>query len=222
MFKNAQVVMLPTNEKAMLHLSKGNKLTCNHCNPKGDIDWQSQHLYIVLNDIIKDKDWYLNSNNQLFQCGVHASEEVCKGTGCMKVIATTDTEISIKRGQHNIGEISRKIMIPTETVILPNPSNSFIKKYVEEYNKGNIITNIMVEYEDKGEEGWEGDDYTGEPIWRERLVLKVNPKDNTITIKKVKDSWNKDEVYELLRSFSSYKTNSFTSEDIEWIKRRLI
>lgn len=50
----------------------------------------------------------------------------------------------------------------------------------------------------------------------------LNTNKVSITIKKVKDSWNKDEVYELLRSFSSYKTNSFTFADIEWVKRRLI
>ena len=31
-------------------------------------------------------------------------------------------------------------------------------------------------------------------IHEKRLRLKVNPKDNTITIKKVKDSWNREEI----------------------------
>ena len=33
---------------------------------------------------------------------------------------------------------------------------------------------------------------------KKRLRLKINPKDNTITIKKVKDSWNREEVVQLL------------------------
>lgn len=34
---------------------------------------------------------------------------------------------------------------------------------------------------------------------KKRLRLKVNPKDNTITIKRVKDSWNRQEMEEKIR-----------------------
>ena len=36
-----------------------------------------------------------------------------------------------------------------------------------------------------------------------KIRLKINPKDNTITIKKIKDSWNKEEVEKLI--ISCYK-----------------
>lgn len=176
MFKNAKVVMLPTNDKATKQsiLLQFNKLIqfetdkdCLIWNDKhfGDCNITNQHLYIVSN----------------------AFEEVCKDTDCMKVIATTDKEISIRRGQYNIGEIGRKIIIPTETVVLPNPSNSFIKKYIEEYNKGHIITDVLVEYEEwcncngsikmrKHLRTTKCDKYIE---WEE---LKINPKDNSLNI----------------------------------------
>jgi len=56
----------------------------------------------------------------------------------------------------------------------------------------------LVEYVDNGEEDWIGDDYTGEPFWNEKIELKINSKDNTITIKKVKDCWNREEVIKLI------------------------
>ena len=36
--------------------------------------------------------------------------------------------------------------------------------------------------------------------------MKVNPKDNTITIKKVKDSWNREEVIELISDWTRMKS----------------
>lgn len=37
---------------------------------------------------------------------------------------------------------------------------------------------------------------------KKRTRLKINPKDNTITIKKVKDSYSREEVIELLKLFN--------------------
>ena len=92
---------------------------------------------------------------------------------------------------------------------LPQPSSQFIQKYIEEYNKGNIITEVMVEY-------W---DYT-----KQDLQLKVNLNGNIITIKKIKNSWNKEEVSQILRNFRTDilpfgQVNDFTLN--EWIEKNL-
>lgn len=76
---------------------------------------------------------------------------------------------------------------------LPQPSQSFIEKYVEEYNKGNIITEVMVEYTDWSET------FNGVYMEENEEEWKVNPKDNTITIRKIKDSWNREEVISLIK-----------------------
>ena len=82
-------------------------------------------------------------------------------------------------------------------ITIPKPSDSFISKYIEEYNKGNIITDLLVEYE-------EGKSYSGNEGLIIKEWLKINPKDNTITIKKAKDSWNKEEVIRLLEKYISF------------------
>ena len=100
---------------------------------------------------------------------------------------------------------------------LPKPSQSFIEKYIEKYNKGEQITDVLVEY-------WAHTE--------EHPQLKINPKDNTITIKPVKDSWNREEVVQLAsnafraghaRGFSGYPmTENWTKQTLDdWIKQNL-
>ncbi len=80
--------------------------------------------------------------------------------------------------------------------ILPTLSQSFLEMYVVKYNEGKQIKEVMVEYElDCPKIGYvnlESDGLT------QKKILKINPQDNTITIKSVKDSWNRKEVIKLL------------------------
>lgn len=250
MFKKAKVVMLSTNEKAIIGLNPhNNKLVINseyynnkfvrfaEFNGKEDLWRQAQHLYIVSNEEIKEGDWYIcRENNYKPVKNTSHNFKYDDLTNCRKVIASTDPSLS-----------------------LPQPSQSFITKYIEEYNKGNIIEDVMVEYEDI-----EGDIYKcmwtrqyGDPdymvvgknnitrieyntkeydqgiairavgfnsegkciqqfgtlndvarytidCWRTPSIikLKVNSKDNTITIKKAKDSWTREEVMKLIEDFT--------------------
>ena len=97
-------------------------------------------------------------------------------TGHREVLATTDESLRTKYKENNHQHLSKY------NYILPQPSQQFIQKYIEEYNKGNIITDVLVEYDVHKN--------SFIPLW----IPKVNPKDNTITIKKVKDSWNREEI----------------------------
>ena len=108
-------------------------------------------------------------------------------TGYREVLATTDTSLKIDNPNYDIGRLAY--------ITLPQPSQQFIQKFVEEYNRGNIITNVLVEYELVSNEEYflntiNPDDDV--PYFDENL--KINPKDNTITIKKVKDSWTREEI----------------------------
>ena len=94
---------------------------------------------------------------------------------------TVKGDLIIKRGSDYTTGLKGRIN-------LPQPSQQFIQKYIEEYNnKGNIITDVLVEYE-------EGKSYSGNEGLIIKEWLKINPKDNTITIKKVKDSWTREEI----------------------------
>ena len=136
------------------------------------------HLYALSNDEIKLFDWvYNNKENIVEQINsktqlIFVLEENKENQTFKKIIATTDKTLS-----------------QTSRTEIPQPSQQFIQKFVEEYNKGNVITDVLVEYE------YLLDDNGVIPYWN----LKVNPKDNTITIKKVKNSYSREEVIELCK-----------------------
>lgn len=216
----AKVIMLSSNSNAKLGDLRLNNI-------KGDIyplgcltycageatckmvdsssDWNIQHLYIISDLEIKDDNWCINTANlefdnelTLFQVlnGVEIANKCCY---IKKIITSTDISLG-----------------------LPQPSQQFIEKYIEEYNEGNIITEVLVEVELfkplKGDKVFIGgkekivnqdtifsinfDGYyfytSSHDAWRcEDYHLKLNSQ-NQITIRKQKDSWSREEVIELL------------------------
>ena len=82
---------------------------------------------------------------------------------------------------------------------LPQPSKQFIQQYIEEYNKGNFITEVEVEYEELNEPktGTGKTNIAINKIFHNGLKINY---DNIINIKSIKESWNKKEVIELCRS----------------------
>ena len=140
-FKNAKVVMLPTNETKgdfskeriypcllkyswMFDENETGKLIYSDSNIRTPT--QLQHLYIISDDEIKENNthFYNPHSGQLHISGNHTDYIAINKNGCKKIIATTDVSLG-----------------------LPQPSQQFIEKYIEEYNKDNIITDVLVEYE---------------------------------------------------------------------------
>ena len=129
-------------------------------------------------------------------------------TGYREVLATTDESLEPRNLYGNSGLFKTK---------LPQPSQQFIEKYIEEYNKGQQITECLVEYEDIYPEH-----FTYNPSENIITRLKVD-KNNTITIKKLKDSWNKEEVIEFGNKVKEYckdgwKPDSLHRVFFEWDK----
>ena len=101
-------------------------------------------------------------------------------TGYREVLATTDESLEPINLYGNSGLFKTK---------LPQPSQQFIEEFIEEYNQENIITDVLVEYELISNEEYFGNTVNPDenvPYFDEDL--KINPKYNTISIKKVKDS----------------------------------
>ena len=203
-FKKGKVVMLSTNEPSKI----GNlatyqkrslaKVIKEGINPK-DSTLQFWNLYIISDDEIKENNthFYNPHSGQLHISGNHTDYIAINKNGCKKIIATTDTSLD-----------------------LPQPSQQFIQKYIEGYNKDNVITDVLVEYQTdfKSETklymlgmGDNPDDFEyGEP------TVKINPKDNTTTIKKVKDSYTREEHISNIKKFSlelGSKIHCFLKED---------
>lgn len=211
MKKKHQVVMLPTNIEAP-NYTQGHIVKCIKSwtpigeNPKEtnklsisknwseDIlkHYEAQHLFILSDEEIKAGDWMLHPNKG-FKVGDIWNSYInpikaeshwfsivpsnkAKVHGFKKIIATTNSELWIENEN----------MYPES---LPQMLKSFIEYYISEYNKGNIITDVDVEY-------LRGVSIINEIQWgNNQLKLKVNP-DNTISIYPIKNSWNREEVIE--------------------------
>lgn len=182
MFKKCKIIFYPTNDRTNIirvTYSTGSNLiySINKTYNQGN-----QHIYIVSNDEqIKVGDWVIVNGNQP-----------------RRVIGINEESRLIFDGLSNLTILSigcSKVIATTNSNLgLPRLSNSFIKKYCEL----NGIAEVMVEYEELVDET-QNDWFGNAPIIQK---LKVAP-DNTITIKKVKDNWNKKEVKELIQKYCS-------------------
>jgi len=211
MLKKVQVVMLPTNEKAQIVKMPHGKLEIKNQDSQG----KDQHLYFLSDEEIKEGDWFLPTIGSLKgqPCKLNKG---CKTSDKGKIIATTDS--SLKVG-HNYGSIEYGDKTVDCNDYLPQPSQSFLEVYVKEYNKGNVIKEVMVEYEERS--STEFGKYAIEKMGEQNLRLKVNPKDNTITIKRVKDSWNREELISVVGEWISNTQRPTESNFKKWIEKNL-
>jgi len=204
MLKKCKVVMLPTDKKSFIHSFLYNlQLSIKELGKHllSSTEAYPQHLYIISDDEIKTGDWFFNGEH-ILQCS-QVTDIIIDTEGlwtniktAKKIIATTDSSIACVKDILSIQQ--RKGLTnhyPTEKWILPQPSQQFIEKYVEEYNKGNVIVDVLVEYyQESLGEVFNG--HNNNNMWSD-LKLKINPKDNTITIKRVKESWGKEDITSL-------------------------
>jgi len=95
---------------------------------------------------------------------------------------------------------------------LPTVSNQFVKVFIDEYNKSNIIKDVMVEYSYKGQQYNEEDKLNS-------LHAKVNPKDNTITIRKIKDNWDREEHCTDMQYYMEYCESNGYITPMDWLDK---
>jgi len=108
-------------------------------------------LYILSDEEIKEGDWFIANQ------GVHKCLEITSGDYPYKVANQYNKEKIQYQSENWLGN---KIIATTDSSLevinkginpiyekLPKPSQSFIEKYITDYNKDNIITEVLVEYE---------------------------------------------------------------------------
>lgn len=207
-YKPAKVVMLPTEKASEFYKyepSNGNNLLYYRKGVESElsINIKPQHLYILSDDEIKEVDWYLGISNTIHRATSDGIASLATATPRVKkIITTTDKSLkynAAKRGNEGDHSILSKCynMQP-----LPQSSQSFIEKYISEYNKGNVITDVLVEYERNRTPIFAYSERIGKVAhsgFESEMKLKVNPKDNTITIRPVKNSWSREEVVQIVR-----------------------
>lgn len=184
MEKKCKVVMLATEEKVDIGapnwwLQGQKKLIINNL---------ISNLYITSDDEIKDGDYCMSIdiNSKLhkpFKCvnkEAFINPEFLNSVDAKdvkKIIATTDTSLT-------------PLFCKTQTKNIPQIPQSFINQYIESYNNGNVITEVMVEYEEN---------HLYPMVQNNNLKLGINP-DNTINIKPIKDNYSREEVIILLQN----------------------
>ena len=170
MWKQHELVMLSTNEKAKMWLNKfSNQLHIDTVEKENHENAINQHLYFLSTEEIKEGDWYYWSVTNTIQKAIKDSLGRLPKIedGSKKIIDTTDSSLRIG-----------KLEVGGKIEHLPQIPQSFIELYVYMYNKGNVITKVMVEYE----EAEEYDRVYGHENKFPRL--KINS-DNTINIKPI-------------------------------------
>jgi len=244
-FKRAQVVILPTKkdnisindlilnifDKTELAIVTKHNIFANETfrfgkygitfrNNYSHNGFENQHLYIISDDEIKEGDWaYSNEfeDNLIFKVDKKFFD---LGIEAKKIIATTNILLQFHTDYH--GEITNDENKKCYNHNLSQPSQQFITKYIKEYNKGNIIIDVLVEYEEIYNDYGETDIFDLVCTNHSKISkIKINPKDNTITIKKLKDSWNREEIIAIHKKNCERLTNSYTSEDFKWINQNL-
>lgn len=206
MLKKIPVVMLPTEKASSLFLGLTGRLKFDNKQLSTHPKIINQHLYFLSDEEIKEGDCIYNiiTNSIVINWGGHGSMEHWK-----KIIATTDESLFEQIFYHPDGAIIGGI---ESYKLLPRPSQSFIERFMEKYNVGTPITHVMVEYVnlEPNEQG---------------LILKI-AKDNTITIKPVKDSWTRKEHEKDLRDLAQLISNKHRFGDgvfdvDKWIEQNL-
>jgi len=180
MYKKVNVVMLPVNKSNMCRIiDLEDNIFKFNIQPNQDafIDTVDKgfhvepfHLYILSDDELKKGDWKICLNDNVISkyLSKKSIESDTKCKDCKKIITTTNKSLIALFGQSEEGYGKMKEG-------LPQIPQSFIEYYVSEYNKGNIITEVMICYDHFKTAG-------------EGIVtrLQVNQLDNTINIKPIK------------------------------------
>ena len=199
MWNKAKCILLASNNKKTSIYQIGNSNFIGYS--QEDDRYTGRELYIINDDVIKGGDYcILTTINKIVKVeyNLQADVLVAYKNNHKKIIVTTDKSLVVK-----YDEKFKDITINNNSLnkSLPQIPQSFIEQYITEYNQGKMIIDVFVEYID----------YCNKLICNNALCehgcietdikLKVNPKDNTINIRTVKDSFSREEVKQLLYSF---------------------
>lgn len=191
-YQECNVVMLSTDKGIIVKRNITNILKISSLD--SPLLWIPQHLYIVSDEKPKIGEWSLSNlaSAEPWKCD---NLEYAKQYQCKKIITSTDSSLN-----------------------LPQPSKQFIQKYIEEYNRGNIIGKVLVEIS-----GFINDSDVGNYEFINKGI-KIDSH-NCITIKPIKDSYTREEVTTLIkRCFAGVEGKYEIIEPLQinkWIEENL-
>ena len=195
MKRKCQVVMLPTEKESSICFRNYPFFNKDNITTYSNVEFRE--LYFLSDDEIKEGDWFFtgkyirkcerDSGGSLGFTSYDGVAFLFIQPNFKKIIATTD-KLATEPFQGYYEDIDC-------TKYLPKPSQDFIEVFIREYNAGRKIEEVIVEYTTK-HLGFEFDENCN----KSDLILKIKP-DNTISIRKIKDSWSREEVTELFEKY---------------------
>jgi hypothetical protein len=213
--KRHKVVMLPSKKQVSVGQPvlkrTGTLIVCPNENAVERLNGEAkerytpQHLYLISEDLIKLGDWCLHPISGKIK---KSDTDFHTEFGWKKIIATTD---KLPIGP-NYGSTEVDGVIVDCNDYLPHPSNQFITKFVSNYNDGSPITDVSVEYDVTYivDDQFFKTKYSRDEYMKEVVVyfssdeihkLKINPFDNTITIRKTKNEWCREELTDVIEHY---------------------
>jgi hypothetical protein len=192
-YDECSVVMLATDNPSLI--AKGevdNLLAYNKFNPFNSKYWENQHFYILSDYHPEIGDWCYGMDG-IFQYKGEVNIpdiELPK-----KIIATTDRDLDEQVMYYPDGTVIGGINSYKQ---IPQIPQQFIEHYIEQYNNGNVIDKVLVEYIER--------QYPDDGQIR-HLVLFLDPKinpDNTINILIQKNSWTNKERVQFAIDFAEH------------------
>jgi hypothetical protein len=235
-FKELQVVMLPTTVILELNIGVknmiGKAILVNEetlAIVQEDLTMILQQLYVLSDDKPKPNEWNMNIHkNSVFSKG----EGIINPANWKKITATTDTSLITdvrmlcRSCKGSGGGFSPKCAAckgngtRVEHDLSPKLSQQFIEKYIESYNKDEVITDVLVEYEYK----WVVDGHPTIPDTDKAfLVPKLNPEDNTISINQIEDTLSKKAIAGILEKYRQFAWSHGSSKQVlnNWVRENL-
>lgn len=182
--KTGIIIMLPTENKenAKLAISKNHENLISIFNKDDDKynQWKCQHLYIISDEEIKEDGWvYSIITKDVFQL-INTSTT---GKWLNKIILTTDPSLN-----------------------LPLIPNDFIELYIESYNNGNVIEDVIVEIVINS--GISMLDISDDYPFPDSYYIKVS-------ITPIKQSFTREEVIEILKQRHIAESKSLVYNDVD-------
>lgn len=226
MLIDSKVFLLASATPSDIFLKDNNQLEYNKKRPLhgiSDLGWKYQHLYFTLLEVKENRNaswlndgdyviWHENVlgkfkrvgdknfdiicfDNNLSYCGTIPCTSECLGW-VKKIIATTDERIAIQKDTLPYRTEWEKSQYGTEKRVLADVPKIFTFNFISLYNKGEIVTDVKVQFEQK-EFQWVGEKNLAP------YSLRVDSKDciyyeMVITQKKAEKVWTTDEVINLV------------------------
>lgn len=188
-------------------------------------------LYVLSDEEIKKGDWaILLSDGTIFQWNDDPWLKAADKDNYRKIIATTDTALKVAaaKGHECSAFRSDDYQYSSECgwcgsswdkclQSLPGLSDGFIQKYVEKYNAGQQIKEVMVEYEVNTVQVYprSGRDFQGNERYEDLTQLRVR-KDNTIITSAVKEVFTREDM---LKAFGAgiSSTHGYVESFDQWL-----